>query len=69
MQTITVELLNENAIHLLQDLELLKIIRLPENESNIPEWHKQILYERLKDEEQNPDTIEDFDALLNELKK
>lgn len=66
MQTITVELLNSKAIHLLQDLELLNIIRLPKEDINIPDWHKSIINERIADYNENPDDVKDFDKLLDE---
>ncbi|MCB9032784.1 MAG: hypothetical protein H6553_03015 [Chitinophagales bacterium] len=69
MKTITIELLNDNAIHLLQDLELLNIIKLPRKDVDIPDWHKPIIDERLEYLEQNPDDVTDFDDLLDEIER
>ncbi|MBD8083716.1 addiction module protein [Chryseobacterium caseinilyticum] len=35
---------------------------------DIPDWHKQILDERLKDYYQNPENNADFNSTLNEIK-
>jgi len=69
MQTLTIELLNDDAINLLQDLELLKLIRISNHKSEIPDWHKSILEERITDYEKHPDGVKDFNSLLDELYK
>jgi hypothetical protein len=69
MKTLTIELVNDNAIHLLQDLELLNIIRLPNKNIEIPDWHKAILEERIADYEVNSNDVKDFDELLDEVEK
>lgn len=42
MRTITIDIINEKAIHLLQDLELLKLIRLRKEKAGQknPDWGK-----------------------------
>ena len=72
MKTITIELLNDNAIHLLQDLELLNIIRIPtENTNNddliIPEWHKEIVRERRKNTK--PEDYIDWNTMMKKLEQ
>jgi hypothetical protein len=69
MKSLTIELLNDNAIHLLQDLELLNIIRLPNKNIEIPDWHKSIIDERIADYEANSNDVKDFDELLDEVEK
>ena len=69
MTSLTIELINDNAIHLLQDLELLNIIRLPNKNIEIPDWHKAILDERIADYENNPTEVGDIDSLLDEVEK
>ena len=36
---------------------------------DIPEWHKEIIDNRLKDYKQNPDDVTDFDVFCDELEK
>ena len=69
MKSLTIELINDNAIHLLQDLELLNIIRLPNKNIEIPDWHKSILDERIADYEKNPNDVANLDVTLDELEK
>lgn len=39
------------------------------NGFDIPEWHKEILDERLKDYENNPDELLRFDSVISDLRK
>lgn len=47
-----------------------EVIILPSNpEDAIPQWHKEIIDNRLKDYKQNPDDVTDFDVFCDELEK
>lgn len=47
-----------------------EVIILPSSpENDIPEWHKEIIDNRLKDYKQNPDDVTDFDVFCDELEK
>lgn len=47
-----------------------EVINIPTVENyTIPEWHKEIIEQRLKDYKENPSDVSDFDAFCNELKK
>jgi hypothetical protein len=47
-----------------------EIIILPsEMESDIPQWHKEILDNRLQDYLENPSDVMDFDTFCDELEK
>jgi hypothetical protein len=47
-----------------------EVIILPSNpENDIPEWHKEIIDNRLKDYKQNPDDVTDFDVFCDELEQ
>ena len=37
-------------------------------ENEIPEWHKVIVAERLKDYQKNPQTNQNFDSLLKDIR-
>lgn len=65
MSTITIELLNDKAIHLLQDLELLNIIRISNNDIDVPDWHKDIVRERIKNAK--PEDLVDWESLEKKL--
>jgi len=42
---------------------------IEQEEINIPEWHKDLVRERVEDYKQNPDTALDFDATLDDIEK
>ena len=45
-----------------------EVIIMPSVENySIPEWHKEIIDQRLKDYKENPDNVTDFDAFCDEL--
>ena len=63
MRTITIDIINEKAIHLLQDLELLKLIRLRKEKSGrkSTDWGK---YKGAMSKQ----SISEVDQQLNELR-
>ena len=47
-----------------------EVIILPSNnENDIPEWHKEIIDQRLKKYKKYPDDVTDFDTFCDELEK
>jgi len=47
-----------------------EVIIIPTIENQgIPEWHKEIIDQRLKDYKENPDNVTDFDSFCDELEK
>ena len=62
MRTITIDIINEKAIHLLQDLELLKLIRLRKEKTG----QKSTDWGKCKGTMSNH-PIREFDQQLNEL--
>ena len=63
MRTITIDIINEKAIHLLQDLELLKLIRLRKEETG----QKDIDWGQYKGA-MSKQPISEVDQQLNELR-
>ena len=62
MKTITIDIINEKAIHLLQDLELLKLIRLRKGKvGQLTDWTK---YKGAMSKE----PISEVDRQLNDLR-
>jgi len=63
IKTVTIDIINEKAIKLLQDLELLQLIRLhkDKNESGSPNWKK---YKGAMTKQ----SLNDIDNQLNELR-
>lgn len=43
--------------------------RFQDIEQEIPEWHKEILGQRMKDFKENPDQVMDFDLAMDEIEK
>ena len=47
-----------------------EVIIMPAVENySIPEWHKEIIDQRLKEYKKNPNDVTDFDTFCDELKK
>jgi hypothetical protein len=47
-----------------------EVIIMPSPEdSSIPEWHKKVIDQRLKQYKENPDDVTDFDSFFDELKQ
>lgn len=44
-------------------------IQSQENESDVPDWHKEIVNERLENYKSNPDDLIDFDKAMDDLDK
>ena len=65
MQTVTVDILNSKAIRLLQDLELLQLIRVRKEENKVTTTVN--LVEKYKGSMQKQ-SISDIDHQLNELR-
>ena len=42
---------------------------IEQNELSIPDWHKEIIDKRMKDYENNPDKVYDFDEAMNDIEK
>ncbi len=61
MRTITIDIINEKAIHLLQDLELLKLIRIRKDKEGV-DWGK---YKGAMSKQ----PIIEVDQQLNELRR
>jgi hypothetical protein len=64
MKTITIDIINEKAIHLLQDLELLKLIRIRKEkagQNNATDW---VRYKGAMSKQ----PISEIDQQLNELR-
>lgn len=38
-------------------------------ENELPDWHKAIIDQRLKDYQENPDQADDFDLAIDEIEK
>jgi hypothetical protein len=43
--------------------------RYQDIDQNIPDWHKEIIDQRMKDYKQNPDQALDFDLAMDEIGK
>jgi len=72
MQIISIELLNDNALSLLKELEVLNILRLVKTEEaaeEIADAHKAIIDGRLADYRANPDSALDWEETKNELSR
>ena len=70
MQIISIELLNDNALSLLKELEVLNILRLVKTEEvaeEITDAHKAIIDGRLADYRANPDSALDWEDVKREL--
>jgi len=70
MQIISIELLNDNALSLLKELEVLNILRLVKTEEvvgEITDAHKAIIDGRLADYRANPDNALDWEDVKREL--
>lgn len=46
-----------------------KYVEIEQEENNIPDWHKDMVRERLENYRKNPDSALDFDAALNDIEK
>ena len=44
-----------------------KIKKLEQVDGHIPEWHKNLVTERLEDYKKNPGDVMDFDAAMDEI--
>jgi len=42
---------------------------IEQNELSIPDWHKEIIDKRMRDYENNPDKVYDFDEAMNDIEK
>jgi len=42
---------------------------LEREEVSVPEWHKDLVLERLEDYKQNPDSAMDFDTAMDDIEK
>lgn len=42
---------------------------IEQEETEIPEWHKKIVRQRLEDYKQNPDSAIDFDSAIDDIDK
>jgi hypothetical protein len=42
---------------------------IEQEETEIPEWHKKIVRQRLEDYKQNPDSAIDFDSAMDDIEK
>ncbi|MFN3640841.1 MAG: addiction module protein [Flavobacterium sp.] len=42
---------------------------IEQEETEIPEWHKKIVRQRLEDYKQNPDSAIDFDSAMDDIDK
>jgi len=70
IQIISIELLNDNALSLLKELEVLNILRLVKTEEaaeEITDAHKAIIDGRLADYRANPDSALDWEDVKREL--
>ncbi len=43
--------------------------RYKDIEQDIPDWHKEIIDQRMKDYKENPDQAMDFDLAMDEIEK
>ena len=43
--------------------------RYKDIDQDIPDWHKEIIDQRMKDYKQNPDQAMDFDLAMDEIEK
>ena len=46
-----------------------KFKEIEREDINIPEWHKDLVRQRLDDYKKNPDSAVDFDAALDDIEK
>ena len=46
-----------------------KYKNIEQEEVNIPEWHKDLVRQRLNDYKKNPDSTMDFDAAMDDIEK
>ncbi|HKK82474.1 MAG TPA: hypothetical protein VJ909_09505 [Prolixibacteraceae bacterium] len=46
-----------------------KYKEIEREELNVPEWHKNVVLERLENYKNNPDSIVDFDAAIDDIEK
>jgi hypothetical protein len=62
---------DSKALHLLQYLKSLDFVTVQteSEEVELPDWQKELLDVRLKDYQEHPDEVEDFDKMLEELRK
>ena len=42
---------------------------IEQEEKNIPEWHKNLVRERLEDYKRDPDSATDFDSAIDDIEK
>ena len=42
---------------------------IQQEEKNIPEWHKNLVRERLEDYKRDPDSATDFDSAIDDIEK
>ena len=42
---------------------------IEQEEKNVPEWHKNLVRDRLEDYKRNPDSAMDFDSAMDEIEK
>ncbi len=64
IQTVTIDIINEKALKLLQDLELLQLIRMRKDSSQIPEINWVARYKGAMSKQR----LSDIDMQLNELR-
>ncbi len=64
IQTVTIDIINEKALKLLQDLELLQLIRMRKDSSQIPEINWVARYQGAMSKQR----LSDIDMQLNELR-
>ncbi len=46
-----------------------KYKRIEQEEVDIPYWHKDLVRQRLEDYSRNPDSVMDFDAVMDDIEK
>ncbi len=69
---VNLEISDENAkafIDFIKTLDYVKISNDLEIDFTIPEWHKNLISERLESYKKNPDSAKDFEQTLKDLRK
>ncbi len=56
-------------IDFIKTLDYVKISEGVDSDFTIPEWHKNLISERLESYNKNPDSIKDFKKTLDDLRK
>jgi hypothetical protein len=74
METLTLKLLTEKLKEAPQSvlervMDYFDDLMMSETVTNIPQWHKKIIDQRLENYKENPNSATDFDSFCDELEK